>query len=149
MQEKTTKELSQKIFKSLYTFQKKGHEHQFIFNSKVQETIASARSELGKLEEDPTDKSTWSKADVCLDEGKKALQKRQKHILIADRSDYGWRAIRHYEVDPLAEDSNDETGIKKATKAAQKEAEKASYAPARKWRAGGQGGFRKRCPPID
>ena len=108
MQEKTTKELSQKISKSNYTFQKKGHEHQFNFNSGVQETIASARSKLGKLAEDPTDKSAWSKADACLDESEKALQKRQKHILIADRSDYGWGAVRHYEADPLADNSDDE-----------------------------------------
>jgi len=42
MQEKTTKELAQKISKSSYTFQKKGHEHPFKFNSGVQESIASA-----------------------------------------------------------------------------------------------------------
>ena len=90
IQERTTKELSQKISKSNYTFQKKGHEHQFNFNSGVQDSIATARNELGKLAEDPMDKSAWSKADACLDEGEKALKKRQKHILIADRSDHGW-----------------------------------------------------------
>ena len=39
VQEKTTKELSQKIAKSGYIFQRKGHEHQFNFNTGVQDNI--------------------------------------------------------------------------------------------------------------
>ena len=140
------KELSQKISKSNYTFQKKGHKHQFSFNSGVQDSIATACNELGKLAEDPTDKSAWSKADACLDEGEKTLKKRQKHILITDQSDHGWGAVRHYEADPLVDNSDDEKEIKKANKAAQKEAEKAGYTSAKKRCGGGQGRFRNRHP---
>ena len=61
-QEKTAKDLSQKITKSGYTFQKKGHEHQFTFNSGMQESISSARSELEKLAADPSDKDSLAKA---------------------------------------------------------------------------------------
>jgi len=93
-QEKTMKELSLKISKSGYTFQKKVHEHQFNFNSGVQESIASTRSEIQKLSSDSSDKDTLSKADA---QGEKALSKRQKHIMIADSSD--WGAVWHYEAD--------------------------------------------------
>ena len=146
VQEKTAKDLAQKISKSNYTFQKKGHEHQFHFNSGVQETIATARSELEKLAMDPSDKDALSKVDACLDEGTKALQKRQKHIMIADTSD--WGAVRHYEADLLADNSDDEKRIKRAKKASKKEAESAGYtsAPPRKRRGGGQGGYRRRRP---
>ena len=64
-----------------------GHEHQFNFNSGVQESIASACNELEKLMSDPSDKDALSKAEACLDEGSKALLKRQKHIMIADGLD--------------------------------------------------------------
>ena len=87
VQEKTTKELSQKITKSGYTFQRKGHEHQFNFNTGVQENIASAQNELVKLTSDPSDKDALARVDACLDEGAKALHTRQKHIMIADSSD--------------------------------------------------------------
>ena len=48
-QEKTSKELAQRITKSSYQFQRKGHEKHFNFNSGVQESIAAARSELAKM----------------------------------------------------------------------------------------------------
>ena len=41
-QEKTSKELVQKITKSSYQFQKKGHEKQFSLNSGIEESIAAA-----------------------------------------------------------------------------------------------------------
>ena len=142
-QEKTAKDLSQKITKSGYTFQKKGHEHQFTFNSGMQESISSARSELEKLAADPSDKDALAKVDACLDEGAKALHKRQKHIMIADSSD--WDAVRHYEADPLADDSDDEKKIKRAKKESKKELETTGVTY-RKRRGGGHinGGYRRR-----
>jgi len=143
-QEKTTKELSLKISKSGYTFQKKGHEHQFNFNSGVQESIASACNEIQKLSSNPSDKDALSKADAHLDEGEKALSKRQKHIMIADGSD--WGTVRHYEADPLADDSDDEKRIKRPKKASKKEMENAGIT-SRKRRGGGHGGgYRRRRP---
>ena len=145
VQEKTKKELSQKIAKSGYTFQRKGHEHQYNFNTGVQENIASARNELVKLTSNPSNKDALARVDACLDEGAKALHTRQKHIMIADSSD--WGAVRHYEADPLADDSDDEKRIKRAKKASKKEADAASYP--RKHRGGPQGGggiYRKKCP---
>ena len=71
------------------TFQKKGH--QLDFNSRVQDSIVLARNKLEKLKADPSNKNALSRADFCLDEGAKAMQKRQKHILIADHH-YEWYA---------------------------------------------------------
>ena len=70
--------------------------------------------------------------DACLDEGAKALHTRQKHIMIADSSD--WDAVRHCEADPLADDSDNEKRIERAKKAFKKEADAASYS--RKYHGG-------------
>ena len=51
------------------------------------------------------------KDDMCL------LEERQKMIRLADSSEYGWNIANKYEVDKLAEDSDDEKRIK-AEKAA-------------------------------
>ena len=110
----------------------------------MQESISSACSELEELAADPSDKDALAKVDACLDEGAKALHKRQKHIMIADSSD--WDAIRHYEVDPLADD---EKKIKRAKKELKKESETTGVTY-RKRRGGGHinGGYRKRRPQF-
>ena len=124
VQEKTSKELVQKITKSSYQFQK-GHEKQFSFNSGIEESIAAARSELAKLTPlGEKEQEALKKASASLDEGAKALATRQKHIQLADRSEYGWATVKYYEDDPLAANSDDEKSIKKAEKEAQREIEK-------------------------
>ena len=82
-------------------------------------------------------KEALKKADVFLDEGMKSLEKRQKHIKLADRSDYGWSTVEHYDSHPLADDSDDEKRLEKA----EREAKRA--ANTRK-RGGGAGAKRKR-----
>ena len=72
------------------------------------------------------------KVTASLDEGAKALATRQKHIQLADRSEYGWATVKYYEDDPLAADSDDEKCIKKAEKEAQREAEKKAVVKRRK-----------------
>ena len=42
------------------------------------------------------------------------LAERQKHILLADKSDYGWMVIQEYEKNDLADDSDDEKKIIRA-----------------------------------
>ena len=50
----------------------------------MEESISAARKELEKINSgDPKDKEALKKADTCLDEGIKALEKRQKHIKVA------------------------------------------------------------------
>ena len=124
-QQKTSKELAQRITKFFYQFQRKGHEKQFNFNSGVQESITAARSELAKMTPaGENDKEVLKKATASLNEGTQALATRQKHIQLADRSEYGWATVKYYEDDPLAADSDDEKCIKKAEKKAQREVEK-------------------------
>ena len=80
-QEKASQELAQRISKSSYQFQWKGHERQFHFNSSVQESIATARNELAKMvPAGEKEREALKKATDSLDEGAKALATRQKHI---------------------------------------------------------------------
>ena len=123
VQEKESQELAQKISKSSYQFQCKGHEHQFNFNATVQELIAAARSELVKVTPmEDREKEALQKVEASLDEGAKSLATRQKDTQFADRSEYGWAT--YHEVDPLASNSDDEKCINKTKKEAQEDADK-------------------------
>ena len=62
------------------------------------------------------------KAKNAVDEGTKMLTVRQKHIKLADRSEFGWKFVKEYETDDLAEDDQDEKRIAKAEKLAEKKA---------------------------
>ena len=67
----------------------------------------------------PTDKEqqeSLKKAEAHLDEGKKALGTHQKHIMVADLSDYSWATVQRYDVNPLAKDSEDKKRLEKAEK---------------------------------
>ena len=87
-QEKASKELAQKITKSSYQFQRKGHERQFNFNSGVQESIAAAQSELAKVTPaSDTERETLKKVTASLDEGAKPLATRQNI--------FNWRIARN------------------------------------------------------
>ena len=49
-----------------------------------------------------------------LDEGKKLLLERNKHIMLAEK--YGWEAVDCYIQEPLVCDSDDEKCMKRAVK---------------------------------
>ena len=49
-----------------------------------------------------------------LDEGKKLLLERNKHIMLAEK--YGWEAVDCYIQEPLVCDSDDEKRMKRAVK---------------------------------
>ena len=54
-------------------------------------------------------------ADVVrIEKSEKLLSEMQKHILLADKSDFGWSLIREYKRNDLAEDSDDEKKIIRA-----------------------------------
>ena len=59
-----------------------------------------------------------------LDEGPKSFATRQKYIKIADRSEYGWATVRHYQDDLLASDSEDEKNLGRAKKEAREDAKR-------------------------
>jgi ABC-type transporter Mla subunit MlaD len=114
-------------------FKSKGNQDQFVFNEKVEETLSSVSKQLDKLEtalsqDLPTTLAgvpesitqPINRAKASLQEGAKILLQRQKHIRLADRSDFGWRFVKEYESDQLADNEDDEKRINKAEKAAEK-----------------------------
>ena len=123
-QEKTCLDLVRKMNSSSYQFKKKSHEHQYLFNTGLSDTLDSAKTELGRLKPTSTeDKSTLQTAQGLIDEGLKSLATRQKYIKIADRSEYKWATVKHYQDDLLASDSEDEKNLGIAEKEARKDAE--------------------------
>ena len=57
-----------------------------------------------------------------MQKGRAQLKKGQKLIRLTDRSEHGWEMVEEYTTDDLAEDSEDEKGIEKAKKAAERRA---------------------------
>ena len=107
---------------------------------KLDDSITAAKLELAQVK--PTDKGQHkclNKAEAHLDEGKKALGTRQKHIMVADRSDYSWATVQQYDINPLVTDSEDEKRLEKAEKEAKRLANK------RKRAGNGVTGKKPRC----
>ena len=52
------------------------------------------------------------------EEGEKLLVERQKHILLADNSEFGWSTVEEYKQHDLADDSEDEKRIYSAERRA-------------------------------
>ena len=85
VQEKVSQELASKITKLSYKLRRKSNKMQFNFNSSIEDTLSAAKQQL--LHVNPTERGqqeALQKAQVCLDEGMKALEKHQKHIKVAD-----------------------------------------------------------------
>ena len=78
------------------TFKKKSHEKQFKFNATVMDKTEEATA---ALQQTPP---AVEKANTSLEEGMTSLKTRQKHIRIADRSEYGWAAVEEYVEDERA-----------------------------------------------
>ena len=55
-----------------------------------------------------------TRRNKALDEGKKLLLERNKHIMLAEK--YGWEAVDCYIQEPLVCDSDDEKRMKRAVK---------------------------------
>ena len=79
------------------------------------------------------------KNEACiakLNEGIELIDQRQKLILIADKSDYGWKTVGEYLDNELADDDQDAKKMKKAEKDAQRKIAKSratKAAKARPW----------------
>lgn len=102
-----------KISKRLKTvpkhkFKKISNDKQFTFNNKVKEKNLTASEELDKCPHN------IKKAKCALEEGKSAINYRNKLILIADTSDAGWACAEEYESKPFIDDSDDDKKFKKA-----------------------------------
>ena len=75
---------------------KKANEDQFRFNSKLTDVLDEAKSSCSTQNLD--------KVKESLEKGENLLAERQKHILLADISDYGWMVIQEYKKNNLADD---------------------------------------------
>ena len=109
-------------------FKKKGHEQQYKHNEQVKSAVNEAK-----------DAVVAGKNEACiakLNEGIELIDQRQKLILIADKSDYGWKTVGEYLDNELADDDQDAKKMKKAEKEAQRkiaESRAAKAAKARPW----------------
>lgn len=86
------------------------HQNQYDFNTKIIDKLQNLKTMMRH----PENKN----ANNVLADIVKTIEKRQKHIKIADRSPAGWNTVREYLSDDLASDSEDERKIKKAEKRA-------------------------------
>ena len=71
-----------------------------------------------------------------MDKGESLLAERQKHILLADKSKFGWMIPQEYKKNDLADDSDDEKKIiraeARARSQAKQNAQRARFAPVRR-----------------
>ena len=69
-------------------------------------------------------KAAFKRTANHLDEGIKAITKRQKHVKVANRFNYGWATVQAYDIDDLVSSSDDEKRLEKAEKEAERRAAK-------------------------
>ena len=108
--EQQMKEIKKLKFQEPHKFKRKANEDQYKFNLKLAETFDSAKS--------AAEKSNLEKVKSDLEEGETLLVERQKHILLANKSEYGWSTVEEYKQHDLAADSEDEKRIYSAERRA-------------------------------
>ena len=107
-------------------FKKKGHEQQYKHNEQVKSLVNEAKDAVNN-----------GKQDACitkLNEGIELIDQRQKLILIADKSEYGWKTVGEYLDNELADNDQDAKKMKKAEKEAQRKLAETRAAKAAKTR---------------
>ena len=85
-----------------------GNKGQFHFNSALQGTLDETANFLAAR--------GVEKAGEKVEELRNTLRHRQKNIKLADKSEAGWLAVKEYQTEELASDSEDEKRVKKAQK---------------------------------
>ena len=93
-------------------FKRKGDEIQYKFNSKLQNSLDDVKSHL--------EANAVDKAKASLSEGTSLLTERQKLILLADKSEFGWKTVEEYSQHELADDEADGKKIRRAEERAEK-----------------------------
>ena len=120
-------ELKRMRFTEPRSFKKKGHEQQYKHNEKVKAAVTEAKDAI-----------LAHKQDACitkLDEGIELIDGCQKLILMADRSEYGWKTVGEYLDSELADNDDDAKKMKKAEKEAQRKIAQARATKVTKSRA--------------
>ena len=104
------KEIEELKFQEPHKFKSKANEDQYQFNLKLAETFDSAKS--------IAERTNLEKVKSDLIECEKFLVERQKRILHADKSEYGWSTVKDCKEHDLADDSDDVKGIHSAERRA-------------------------------
>ena len=99
------------------SFKRKGNEIQYKFISKLQDSLEEAKTHL--------ETNAVEKAKESLTEGTLLLTNRQKLILLADKSEFGWKTVEEYSQHELAED-DDGKKIRRAEERAEEALKSAS-----------------------
>ena len=102
-----------------YTFKKRGKE-QATFNAKVDKTLAEAESELFYIPVTSVSTPAVRRIKEVIQKGRSLLEEKQKLICLADHSKHSWSVVDKYTADDLVDDSDDEHGIEKAERAAER-----------------------------
>ena len=105
-------ELKRIRFSEPRVFRKKGHEQQYKYNEQIKAAVSEAKIAA----------EGW-KYDSCiakLDEGIDLIDQRQKLILEADRSEYGWKTVGENMDNERADNDEDAKKMRKAEKEAQR-----------------------------
>ena len=97
------KEIKKLKFDKPHRFKKKGNKDQYRFNLKVGDATDEAKEACSSQQLD--------KVHASLEKGEKLLSERKQHILLANKSDFGWSLIREYKRNDLTKDSDDEKKI--------------------------------------
>ena len=95
--ENQLKEIKKLKYSEPQKFKKKANEDQYKFNAKLADSMVEVSETLEAKE--------INKAQETLQKGKQMLSERQKHILLADKSEFGWGTVHEYKKHELAEKS--------------------------------------------
>lgn len=98
-----------------YKFNKKGNQEQYKSNARVYQKLKETDA---ILKEDPAIDFKTKAAQEKIAEGISLLQYRQKLIKMADSSTLGWMTAEEYEINRIADDSEDEKKMQKAENSA-------------------------------
>ena len=81
-------------------------------------SLIGLKREVTKIDNDSTSKfcsaRQFDKVHASLEKGETLLTERQKHILLAEKSDFVWSFTREYKRNDLAEDSDGEKKVIRA-----------------------------------
>ena len=108
---------------SVPQFNKKSNEEQYKANKAIKDAVEDTQIAL--------ERNDIEKTKQALDKGMDLLQERQKLILLADKSQYGWKTVLKYKHHDLADDKEDEKNIYKAESRAARSTKRFTSRPMR------------------
>ena len=100
-------------------FKKKSNEEQYKATLKVHDTLEDAKYNL--------ENNNLEAAKTAVDQGITLVKERQKLILLADKSQHGWKTVQEYLQHELADDSDDEKKIYRAEARAAKNSRRSIF----------------------